>query len=515
MASSKSSISYLLPFLLSLTQSAAAPTLSQSPPSDAVPLSPYLNSFSIEFENFPVFAGNATHPNQFSINILRSLAERTGVMPMIRVGGTTEDDAHFIQNQTEPVIVIGATNGTRRAGVTIGPSFFSSYGTFPATTYIPSITLAVNGSEGIETRQAETAYISQALGDSLAMMEIGNEPDLFQYWNRRPSTWNVTDYVEEWLNANKVIESTLAKNNPELAKKVTFFAPSFAGTDIGSSLDSIAPLAAFAHGLNSGNNIKVLSGHNYMGSATGAGVTLQSTLMNHTSIVRSIASHVTLAKELQKYCSAPYVMGETNSLSGGGASGLSNVFGAALWVVDYTLWQATQNIQRVHFHNSATSPYAAWSPSTSPPTTNAPYYGNVMVASAVGLLPDRSIAYLDLGNNDERTSAYTIYSGSNLVRVVILNMVEYLSTSSTARPTSTFSVNVPKSVKGALVERLTAAGADALSGITIGGLSYDYSRAEGKPVLVNAKAALEEVSVKNGVLSVTLQASEGAVLHLF
>ena len=118
-----------------------------------------------------------------------------------------------------------------------------------------------------------------------------------------------------------------------------------------------------------------------MGSATEAGVSLQSTLMNHTSIINSIASHVTLAQELQQYCAAPYVMGETNSLSGGCASGLSNAFGAALWVVDYALWQATQNIQRVHFHQSATSPYAAWLPST---VTNAPYYGNVMVAAAVG-----------------------------------------------------------------------------------------------------------------------------------
>jgi hypothetical protein len=60
MPSSKSSISYLLPFLLSLTQSAASLTLSKSPPSDAIPVSPYLNSFSIEFENFPVFAGKTS-----------------------------------------------------------------------------------------------------------------------------------------------------------------------------------------------------------------------------------------------------------------------------------------------------------------------------------------------------------------------------------------------------------------------------------------------------------------------
>jgi hypothetical protein len=102
------------------------------------------------------------------------------------------------------------------------------------------------------------------LGNSLEIIEIGNEPDLFQHWNRRPSTWNVTDYVEEWLNASKVIESTLAKNDPDLAKNIAFFAPSFAGTDVGDSLNSFAPLATFAHGLDSGNNIKVLSGHKYV-----------------------------------------------------------------------------------------------------------------------------------------------------------------------------------------------------------------------------------------------------------
>jgi hypothetical protein len=124
-----------------------------------------------------------------------------------------------------------------------------------------------------------------------------------------------------------------------------------------------------------------------MGSATGSDVSLQSTLMDHTSIVNSISNHVKVAQELKAYSNGPYVMGETNSLSGGGATGLSDVFGAALWVVDYALWQATQNIQRVHFHESSTSPYAAWSPSTDPPTTNAPYYGNILVAVAVGSAP--------------------------------------------------------------------------------------------------------------------------------
>ena len=253
-----------------------------------------------------------------------------------------------------------------------------------------------------------------------------------------------------------------------------------------------------------------------MGSATGTGVSLQATLMNHTSIVKSISNHVKVAQRMKAYTNVQYVMGETNSLSGGGASGLSDVFGAALWVVDYTLWQATQNIQRVHFHESGTSPYAAWSPSTVPPTTNAPYYGNIMVAAAVGSAPDTSIAYLDVGDGDSTVSGYVLYEGDQLARVVVLNMLEYTSTSGSARSSETFTINVPTSVRGAKVERLTAAGADVKTNITLGGVSYDYGLANGKPVTVNKKAAAEQVKVSSpGSLKVTVQATEGVVLHLF
>lgn len=161
------------------------------------------------------------------------------------------------------MITIGVTVGTNRAGVTIGPSFFSSYGTFPSTSYIPGINLAVNGTTGISTREWETTYISKALGSSLEYFEIGNEPDLFKYWNRRPSTWNVSDYVAEWQNASQVVQATLATTNPKLAKNLAYFAPSFAGTDVGASSNSIGPFQAFEHGLDANKNIKVLSGHKY------------------------------------------------------------------------------------------------------------------------------------------------------------------------------------------------------------------------------------------------------------
>ena len=242
-------------------------------------------------------------------------------------------------------------------------------------------------------------------------------------------------------------------------------------------------------------------------------MSLQSTLMNHSAVVKSISSHVKLAQNLNAYSSAPYVMGETNSLSGGGASGLSDVFGAALWVVDYTLWQAVQNIQRVHFHQSTGSPYAAWWP-TGPPTTCAPYYGNIMVAAAVGSTANTSIAYLDLGSDDGTLSAYQLYEDGELARVVVLNLVEY-TTGSGTRATKTITLTVPTCVTEARVERLTAAGADVKTNISFGGVSFDYELAEGKPVVVNETASQEVVKVSTpGTLKISIQDSEGVLLHL-
>ena len=254
----------------------------------------------------------------------------------------------------------------------------------------------------------------------------------------------------------------------------------------------------------------------YMGSAAGASSNqLQAVLLNHTAIVNSISGHVKIVQQIKTYTNASYIMGETNSLSGGGATGLSNVFGAALWVVDYTLWQAVQSIGRVQFHQSGTAPYSAWSPSADPPTTNAPYYGNVMAAAAVGNAGNTKIVHLELGDG-ETASGYALYDGNRLARAVVLNMLEWRSDSTSSRPNATFALQVPRGIRFAKVQRLSAAGANVTSNVTLGGVSYDYDRAQGKPVVVDKAAQNERIYVaKNGSLSIPLPATEGALLYLF
>jgi hypothetical protein len=49
-----------------------------------------LQSFSIEFAFFPDYAGNKSHPNNFSKNLLENFKDFTGVYPLVRVGGTSQ-----------------------------------------------------------------------------------------------------------------------------------------------------------------------------------------------------------------------------------------------------------------------------------------------------------------------------------------------------------------------------------------------------------------------------------------
>lgn len=92
------------------------------------------------------------------------------------------------------------------------------------------------------------------------------------------------------------------------------------------------------------------------------------------------------------------VFGETNSVSCGGWSGISDTFGAALWAVDYVLMAASIGMPRVYFHLGAQSQYSAFTPwsyelnnETLSSGIRAPFYGHYFVAKVVEGLADDDV----------------------------------------------------------------------------------------------------------------------------
>ncbi|KAI1844536.1 hypothetical protein JX266_009209 [Neoarthrinium moseri] len=485
-------------------------------------------SYSIEFSSFPDFAGTKASPNGFSSTLLNNLGYLQGSNPYIRVGGNTQDYAIYDANESLPLR--GIFNTSRSSDypttITIGPTFFEAYNTWPKVKFSHGFNLGGNNDGRVlETLNQTVPLACKALSNgNLYAWEYGNEPDLFATSAQgpvRPANYNESDFVNEWLKGTRTIKDLLKESCPDLLGNDTYeyLAPSFAGTN--NHLK--APLA-WSDGISTDGNIKYFSSHNYISGATSLGVTLQGTLMNHTRTKQSVDAHVTEYNAIKP--GVPHIFGETNSLYNQGRPGLSNTFGAALWAVDFMLYSASVNIQRVHMHMGTNYRYQSWQPITTNSTsigTKAPYYGNIAVAAFLGNLnvqPVR-VANFDTGGGDHET-AYLSYVDGVLSRIMVINMNEYNYTlngtgpglNPAARPLRTYSFSVGNLTGEASVQRLYANGSDAISGVTWDGWSYNYELDAGRPVRLTNVTIGEKVPITDGIVEVGVADSSAVILSL-
>lgn len=269
-----------------------------------------------------------------------------------------------------------------------------------------------------------------------------------------------------------------------------------------------------------------------MGGADEPGVTLQKTLMNHTTVVNIVTQHANLSRILNEANltkDIPYILGEMNSLYHQGKPGLSNSFGAALWGVDFNLYCASQSIRRTHMHQGTNYRYASWQPIQTSKTTigtKAPYYGNVMVAA---MLRGSSSTKTGTGTSDvqvvnlplknETESAYAAYVDGQLARVAVINMQEWNYTgaaAASARPAAKYTFQLPeKSAEKLSLQRLMANGSDAITGISWDGWSYNYELKGGAPVRLGNVTVGEMVPVDSkGLVELEVPFSSAAILNL-
>ncbi|KAI5358349.1 Putative glycoside hydrolase superfamily, beta-glucuronidase [Septoria linicola] len=502
----------------------------QVPPSGAgVPLESFV-TYSIEFSSFPDFTGNISHPNNFSNNLLNNLADLQGTKPYIRVGGNTQDYAIFDKSLSVPSIGIINPNisSDYPTTLTIGPKYFESYRTWPNVKFVHGFNLGRNSSVARQALLDSVSYACEALQDRLLFWELSNEPDLYKTSAQgpvRPANWTEQIYVSEWHRWTRAIRQEMEHACPQLAtdEAFQFYAPSFSGTT-----NNLDPLRTWRAGLNEDGIVGVISSHNYISGAASPGVTLQRTLMNHSSTVASVAKHINssrLIHELEP--DLPYILGEANSLYNQGRPGLSNTFGAALWGVDFNLWCASNNIQRVHMHMGTNYRYQAWQPIDTDRVakgTKAPYYGSITVAAFLGNIPNDPPTIVNIPIPHDTEAAYAAYVSNQLERIIIINMQTYNATdyneeyiSNYTRPVEEYAFQLPEGYEGRNVslQRLLANGSDAISGATFDGYSYDYELDNGKPVLLENVTRGEEIIVgEDGVVRVGVVRSSAVILRL-
>lgn len=229
------------------------------------------------------------------------------------------------------------------------------------------------------------------------------------------------------------------------------------------------------------------------------------------------------------------MLGETNSISCSGRSGISDTFGAALWAVDYVLMAASIGIPKVYFHLGANSQYSAFTPE--PYVLNnesltsgirANFYSHYFVAKVVeGLGEGEAYGITALpGANSSDLGGYAVYRGHALAKLVFLDLgvwngTEGLSNPSTLSSTdgtvfsngtrASYNMRVGTSWnpgQSLQVVRLQGPGTNAKSLVSVSGVTFD--------VITGAKLADETEELvtvgEGGVVEFGLVEAEGVLL---
>ena len=173
---------------------------------------------------------------------------------------------YYLYDPNLPVALVGSVDPSRSPDypttISIGPSYFESYSTFPNAKYIHGFNLGKNGTAARTSLLATVPLACKALEDGkLAYWELGNEPDLYKtsaQGHVRPPTWTERDYVNEWLEGTRAIKKALAEVCPDLVtkEKYGYYAPSFAGTS-----NSLNPITTWKSGLDTDEDVRVVSSH--------------------------------------------------------------------------------------------------------------------------------------------------------------------------------------------------------------------------------------------------------------
>ncbi|TRX95479.1 hypothetical protein FHL15_003437 [Xylaria flabelliformis] len=505
-------------------------TIKISVPSDlnTRPLIPDVYGYSIE----PVWLDSYTNTS-LANTLLSSIANVTGKAPPIRIGGNTADQTYLYPSSPLPLTgndSVAIPDPLTAKAFNITPHWFDTWATYlpTGTDLIYTLNLADNSS-GWANAVAEAEAAHAALGDSLVAFELGNEIDHYINKGWRDASWGVKAYIEQFRNLTGQITGsgwyqalTQAKS-----KAPTFQAGVFADPplvpDQQDEIDDFSITNLTAAGIASQpeekNIISSYATHLYPQSTcdTARWYRLSLDLLsNHNVLWQNVSQYIPQVAAADA-AGAPLVMGETNSASCSGRSGISDSFGAALWAVDYVLTAASLGIRKVYFHLGARSEYSAFTPlayelknETLASGIRAGWYAHYFVARVVS---DTSfdcsgrqnqtqfrIAALP-GANSSSLSGFAVYGGGGgggdedtkgaLRKLVFLDMgvwngTEGLSNPSTLsatdgtvfsegiRPVSTFEVATPWSTGAEIkVVRLTAPGTNAKSNVSVAGTLFD------------------------------------------
>jgi hypothetical protein len=257
----------LLSLPAALAQGSISLALGTSAPSGASDyIDPSYAGFGIEPSNLFSFTGG-DETNEFSMQLLRNLADYSGAPPHIRLGGNTQD--YMVWNATKTEHRWTANKNSKAQGaiaadsMIIGPGYVQALDRFPKDT---PVTFGLNMAYMDSDWEDRIVALAQGAVDNmkntkLYSFEVGNEPDLWLQNAFRSGGWSGKTYTQQFLDRCEAIcERVLKPSNLPCA----FFEPPATASTIGTTFE-ISQLVddGIMEGRNGDNYMTVWNQHDY------------------------------------------------------------------------------------------------------------------------------------------------------------------------------------------------------------------------------------------------------------
>jgi hypothetical protein len=430
-------------------------TISGNP--DSRPIPPGFVGLSIEYHSAPGYFGDPAHPDTVLRRLVRNLTP--GQSPSIRFGGDTTDWTWA------PTPGVARPGGIR---YTLRPTWTASVRA-AARALNARIIAGVNfESDSPRIAAAESAALMRGIGRPyLAGLELGNEPEVYGAlgWYQtpagapvpgRPPGYGFDAYLRDYARVSRALPGSMPL--------------------VGPASGSAAWLAGLGPYLADNRRVRVATFHRYPlhRCFTARDSPFFPTISNLLApqAASGPATSLAAAVRVAHARGVPLRADELNSVSCGGAHGVSDTFASALWVLDALFNMARTGVDGVNVHTFVKAiyePFAVarrrgrWTGEVRPL-----YYGLLMFARAA---PPGSRLLPASYRGPDTLRIWSTRAPGGAVRVVLIN--------DSRRRSETVAVRPPLHARGATGVRLRAPHVNARSGVTLGGQSFGPTTSTG------------------------------------
>jgi hypothetical protein len=333
----------------------------------------------------------------------------------------------------------------------------------------------------------EAAAAKAALGEWLEGLELGNEPNAYAQHGMRAEPWTFVQYDAQVAAYRSAIEAAA----PGIA---------LAGPDVSGS----GAFESWGLGEVINQRPALLTGHHYpLGCEQVPAPTIARLLSPR--IRRLEGSSLRRYMSISQASETPFRLDETNTVSCGGAAGISNTFASALWAVAYltqamSMGVAGINAQGNPAHCAGYTPVCAPTPedlATGALGAQPEWYALLLAKALIG---DRPLRTITSSPGRPNVEVATLLAGDGRLHFVIVDDDPPGARRVAVR------LRVGSGFRGASILTLTAPSPAALSGVRLGGRAVAPDGSWSEP------SRLPKAPNRGGVITVNITPSSAALL---